>query len=168
MAEPQLKDSTSFYPASYRDCWPRPLSPLSTGFELQEVARIYKSGVEVFLDSDFLPNYPLTESTFQILDQFLPQLLEEGRWKNYQVLEIGDMNVGTHTLRQAGITAQALYWDVKELGLTYLERDSMVAAGLLHDLGELATGDITYELKRRGNKRDFDLAEAEAVMNMIY
>lgn len=147
---------------SHRNYWPWPIRDEDPKI----AARVYRKAVEVFLEPEFIEVSPLTDSALLLVEQYMPNLLKERRWKNFQVEEMGDMNCGTHDLRQAGITAQALWFDAEPLAISNFERDLTIAGAVLHDLGELATGDITYDKKQLARKEQ-DLAESQAVMSMI-
>lgn len=153
------------FPYSYHDCWPWPIDRRD-GRSAETLIGVYRRVIEIFLNADFLPQCPLTDDALMIIDKHLPRLFSKKRWRDYRVKEMGDMNVGSHTLRQAGITAQALYFDADILRIGFKERDYMVAAAILHDLGELAVSDITYDIKQKG-RQAVELAESKAVMKMI-
>src|SRR3989338_6869398 len=166
MALTESKQIVFIFPNPLHDAFPWPIPPaLSQDFAT--MAREYRTGIYTYLETSFLPNSPLTDRAFVVFDRYAPRLYQEKRWKNYQVTEMGDMNDGTHILRQAGITASALYLDSETLNIRNSQKDAMIAAALMHDLGELTTGDITHEIKEKGDRAAYDRAEARAVMEMI-
>lgn len=132
----------------------------------QSIAGAYRTELEMFLDTDSLPDYPLTKDALLIFERLVLRLLEEKRWKNYGVPEMGDMNLATHALRQVRITAQALSSDAETYGITFPEKDILIAAALVHDLGELKTGNSTYDLKER-DRKTLEIAEAKEAFARI-
>ncbi len=142
--------------------YPHPLA----GTSPLEMVKLYRAGIEIFLGTELFPEFPFTEQAFTVFDKHADPLLKEGRWKNYRVDEMGDMNVATHTLRQTGISAVALSLDADPMRLSYEERDAMLAAGILHDLGELVTADVTYD-EKQASKIEMDIAESKAVLAML-
>jgi hypothetical protein len=152
----------SYSQFSYLDCWPGP-GLLSEGLvdAPEKLVILYTGAVEAFLGSNFLPEFPLTDKAFLVFKKYLPSFLQVDRWKEFQVDQIGDMSLGSHSLIQGEITAQALYFDAETFSLTFQEKDLMLAAAILHDLGELTTGDTTFDHKELG------FEEAEAATEMI-
>lgn len=149
---------------SHRDLWPWPIGV----DDFESWVRVYRMSFEIFLDGEFLPvgQTILTDAALNIADKLMPELVKKPRWANYGTPEMGDMNVGMHTLRQAGTSAQALRMDAETCKLDLQERDTFLASAVLHDLGELYVGDITYDLKV-ADKKYLDIAESKAVLEMI-
>lgn len=157
-----VKEQTTLFAVGHRNWpWPRYNEPI------EQTAQLYRKSMEFMIGSELLSMAPYTEGAFTVFDQYALRLVEEGRWKNYQTAEMGDMNVGTHSLRQAAITLQALsYGDAQKFQLPPAAVDMMSSAAVIHDLGELHTTDITYDLKQQ-DKRTLELAESVAVFSMI-
>ena len=86
-----------------------------------------------------------------------------------------DGSVRVHSIRQASITAAAALTDTfgaidnkmePQLGLSPEEVDILAAVAFIHDLGEFAVGDLTYEKKEMAGEA-FELIEARAALKLL-
>lgn len=151
-----MKINEETYKYGHRN-WPWPV-------ETAEEEKVYRIAVRNLVNQT-IPEGGPTESALKVFDCVKPQMLNVYRWSNYQVPTMGDMDGYGHSLRQTGITIQAMvHGDARHLCLPPLAQDAMVATAILHDIGEITVGDITYDRKQEPTtKRQLELAEANAV-----
>lgn len=149
---------------SARDCWPWTITEELTRNQ-ESGWQIYKRAASIFILDH--PDYDLAGRSWNLIEPYWSKMLAVKRWSDYRQADIGDMNVAAHTLRQMGITGQALEFDGKISHISDFEKSLMLSASLTHDLGEIVVSDSTYDLKNQ-NRLELELAEASAVKNMLF
>lgn len=159
----QTNEQGGYNPDSWRYIWSLPIEDTKAeGFALL-------MGTFMYLGTARIPQFGHTWNALRVFVHFEDDLRGVVRWNDYNSVEIGDSNVSTHSLRQTNTTVAAIVEDAEILDVTDFERDLIISAALLHDLGELTTTDLSYEVKRASDatKRDNDIAEAKATFGMI-
>ncbi len=101
-----------------------------------ETLAIIKAGFRNELGTSNLHNSFLINGANQVLEANEEGLLKVSRWSDFGLPGGLDFNTATHSYRQAVINLRALALDASVVRFSGIEQEVIVAAALLHDLGE--------------------------------